>query len=385
MKKLLLVLVLLMLPVIALAADAPFTQEMIDRSLVQVGNTERIHRAIDKARRGEDVTIVYLGGSITEGAGAQPQATKCYAYQSAQHFAAQFMQEKHQLKYVNAGISGTPSLLGLMRAEKDVISKKPDVVFIEFAVNDSSDTVSRQVYESLVRKLLSCQSEPAVILLFTLTDTGYSCQAPMSAVGTHYNLGMISVKDAIQPALREGSLQWAHYSSDFAHPTTAGHTFVAELIGHYFAKAAETPAEPYALPEPTRHGDAWQALHNIAPGDAEIETTGSFQVGTSVCYTYRKGWIHRTNAGNDPMVLNVTGSRLVLSYKQENNKNVGRIDIFVDGKLKKTLNGNSTSAWGNIVTEYVFMGADEPHKVEIRMADGDEGKLFTLLDIAVVP
>ena len=46
--------------------------EMLERSLYRIGNTERINKAIEKAQSGEEVTIAFIGGSITEGAGAAP-------------------------------------------------------------------------------------------------------------------------------------------------------------------------------------------------------------------------------------------------------------------------------------------------------------------------
>ncbi len=54
-------------------------QKMIARSLIQTGNTYRIYRTIQRARLGEDVTLAYIGGSITQGAGATPIHTECYA------------------------------------------------------------------------------------------------------------------------------------------------------------------------------------------------------------------------------------------------------------------------------------------------------------------
>ena len=135
----------------AAAEESVFTQEMVERSLTAVGNTQRLHRAIDKAQKGEAVSIVYLGGSITEGAAAQPRTTKCYAYLSAQLFAEKFMADPGKLQYHNAGISGTPSLLGITRCQQDVLAHQPDIVFVEFAVNDSTDPFGRMAYESLVR------------------------------------------------------------------------------------------------------------------------------------------------------------------------------------------------------------------------------------------
>ena len=45
-------------------------QAMIDKSLVTVGATAPMLEKIKKAQDGEEVTIAYLGGSITEGISA---------------------------------------------------------------------------------------------------------------------------------------------------------------------------------------------------------------------------------------------------------------------------------------------------------------------------
>ena len=41
-------------------------REMIQRSLMNFGNTCRIERVIEKARDGKEVTLAYIGGSITQ-------------------------------------------------------------------------------------------------------------------------------------------------------------------------------------------------------------------------------------------------------------------------------------------------------------------------------
>lgn len=43
---------------------------MIERSLMNLGNTYRIRKAIEKARAGKEVTLAYIGGSITQGGGS---------------------------------------------------------------------------------------------------------------------------------------------------------------------------------------------------------------------------------------------------------------------------------------------------------------------------
>lgn len=41
---------------------------------------------------------------------------------------------------MNAGLSGTPSKLGILRLDRDVLAYEPDICFIEFAVNDGTET-----------------------------------------------------------------------------------------------------------------------------------------------------------------------------------------------------------------------------------------------------
>lgn len=390
-KLTVLLMTLCLLPVGAVLAEAKeensvFTQTMIERSLLSVGNTERIQAAIARAQRGEAITIAYLGGSITEGASAKPQATKCYAYLSAQLFAEKFMPDASKLMYVNAGISGTPSLLGITRVEQDVLSKKPDIVFVEFAVNDSGDAVSRDVYESLVRKLLNSETKPAVILLFTVLNSGNTSQGHMQQIGQQYDLGMISVKDAIWPEITLGNMKWSDYSADYAHPTTEGHAFVADLIGNYFDHAAATPAQPWTMPDETRYGKSFEALQNIRKDDPAIVSCGGFIWGPDRCYSYAMGWRHLAALqSREPFILELECQRLTIAFKQEKAGNRGKCEVWVDGRLMKTLPGQADNAWGNIVTEAIEIGSETAlHRIELRMAEGDEDKTFTILDIGYV-
>ena len=70
--------------------DSPEYQDMIENSLVSTGNNYRLKKVIEKCKRGEDVTIAYIGGSITQGAGGKPINTMCYAYRSYDAFCKLF-------------------------------------------------------------------------------------------------------------------------------------------------------------------------------------------------------------------------------------------------------------------------------------------------------
>ena len=107
---------------------------------MNMGNAYRIRKAIEKTRAGKEVTLAYIGGSITQGAGATPINTECYAYKSYQLFQKRFS-AKNNVKFIKAGVGGTPSELGMIRFDRDVLrdGQQPDIVVIEFAVNDEGD------------------------------------------------------------------------------------------------------------------------------------------------------------------------------------------------------------------------------------------------------
>ena len=73
-------------------------------------------------RAGQEVIISTLGGSVTEGAGPSSY-TQGYSYQFKDMFIEKYAANKDMVKFVPAGIGGTPSPMGLVRYQKDVVNK----------------------------------------------------------------------------------------------------------------------------------------------------------------------------------------------------------------------------------------------------------------------
>ena len=82
------------------------------------------------------LTVAYFGGSITAGAGASNES-KCY-----RALTTAWLKEKYpdaQITEINAAIGGTGTSLGMFRCDRDVLQHKPDLIFMEFAINDEGD------------------------------------------------------------------------------------------------------------------------------------------------------------------------------------------------------------------------------------------------------
>lgn len=355
---------------------------MVERSLVSTGNNYRMKKVIEQSQDGQATTIAYIGGSITEGFNGG--AENNYAKQSFHYFANTFG-TGNNVQYVNAGMAGTPSSIGLIRLERDVLQYEPDVVFVEFAVNDSNDGQSMAAFESLLRQLWNSNKEPAIVLIFTLTEDGYSAQNEMENIGRYYDLPMISVKNAISPELQEGTMSWSEYSDDTVHPDQNGHALITSFIEHYYEAVGneEKDSKPVA-PESTYYRKTFDNMMLMDAEHIQTAALGSF-VEDSTIKQFPKGWTHFPDTGNNSFMLDLTFSSLFIVTKESNSINTGTIEILIDGQIVQVINGYNSSGWNNPVHKLLLQDDQiEDHKVEIRMAEGSEDKVFSILAFGVV-
>ena len=199
------------------------------RSLVTTGQVARLERALAKARRGETVTIGVIGGSITQGAAAT-QPEKRYGNRLAAWWRQTF--PKANVLFVNAGIGATGSDYGALRANRDLLSHHPDFVVVEYAVNDPNSQAAAETLEGLVRQILRAPNQPAVLLLFTMNQDGGNAQEWQAKVGRHYDLPMVSFRDALWPEIHAGRMKWTDVEADAVHPNDRGHDYCARFIAH---------------------------------------------------------------------------------------------------------------------------------------------------------
>ena len=368
----------------------PVTMEdfMIQNSLMAQGNNYRLKKVIEKARAGEDVTLGFIGGSITEGYNAGTE--NIYA-----KLVYDFFKETYgtgdNVHYVNAGLSGTPSILGLIRSDRDLFAYEPDIIFIEFAVNDGTSQIHNTGYQSLINKSLSMENDPAVILLFSVIETGYTCQDNMNLFGFNYDLTRISVKNAIWNYIEDGSITWDDWSDDESHPNTWGHKMYADFIINYLKLAdAEKLDEEYTFSDKFSsgfdHTDLIMIDRSVNLPELGLTSTGSFTDKGDLA-SFNNGWKYEgTSDTCEAFTFTYTGKAMYIVFKDTNHSSYGTAEVYVDGAYKMSLDGNSSDGWFNPVTECLLRENEAAtHTVEIRMKAGEEGKAFSILAFGLVP
>lgn len=358
------------------------TEAMIRRAVVSEGNTARLADAMKRAQAGEKITIGTIGGSITQGTAASTTDER-YANRALQWWAKAF--PKAQLDFVNAGIGATDSYIGVHRADADLLSKKPDVVIVEFSVNDTDAALNLQTYDSLVRKILQAENHPAVILLFTTQEDGTSLQDTHMQIGTAYDLPMISYKNAVLPEIEAGSFTWKDISPDNIHPNSVGHGIIGELLWNYFnsvyAKLDQIDTSDLAFTAAPVTKDLYakgQLLDSTTLTPKDMEGFQQAQVSNQ----FPNDW---TTTESGTITFEVTGSNIgVLYYKTVDGKS-GQYSVYVDDRLIQVLDGDFTGGWGNYAQAQQVYTSDSPatHTVTIKQLAGTDLTQFTVLGLLV--
>lgn len=348
-------------------------QKMVERSLMTTGDMTRMANVLKKAENGEEITVAFIGGSITEGLTVAPSHPElCWANLSYEWLCEKYPNTK--INYVNAGLSGTPSILGNVRLERDVLAHTPDICFVEFAVNDGNSNDYKQAYESLVRTLLSQDNDMAVVLLFTVIESGHTCQPHMSEIGNNYKLPMISEPDSLGVEFSEGRMTWQDYSDDQSHPNQYGHTVVRDFITHYFETVMavvddNTGTVDRTLPAAV-FSDKYVNMHFIDSEKLTAELVGFEKNNTHTAF--QNGWMYRGDE-EASIKFTINCKALQMIYKANKSKNFGTADIYIDGELKMSVASNQSDGWNNPVTALIIDNDETAeHTVEIKMPGGEK-------------
>ncbi|HAT12012.1 MAG TPA: hypothetical protein DCS97_15845 [Planctomycetes bacterium] len=180
--------------------------------------------AASKLQRGGPFTIVFLGGSITVGGSADG-----YVEQTAAWLRKAYPQTV--ITCVNAGISGTDSGFGAKRFDRDVLAHKPDLVLIEFSVNDGDADHTRDM-ERMVHKTWLADPTTDLVFFYTLAQRHLEDYAagvlPKAAafherVAAHYGVPTIGLAHDVAAQLASGTLAWETFAKDSCHPIASGY------------------------------------------------------------------------------------------------------------------------------------------------------------------
>lgn len=330
------------------------------------------------------VRIGYIGGSITEANHGWRDLTFSWF---------QLIYPQTAFYQVDAGVGGTASDLGVFRLEHDILSEKPDLIFVEFAVNDHDQQLSKaliiQSMEGIVRKtwaafpytdicFIYATSENIVRDLTEKKKSNYAVGA-MEEVAGYYGIPSINLGLKIAQLYQKGKLilsgapeKNAHtivFTRDRTHPLPAsGYPLYASTVVKYLKEMSRLDKEPWphvlSRPLDPYH---WQNAVMVPIADTHLE-------GDWEPLPEEAGLMRRFNRfmpviykGEPGAVMRFSFEGSVLGIYDCIGPGTGIIDITIDGIAQKKYRFDTYCYYDR--KSYFFLDRlrDGKHQVKIRV------------------
>jgi lysophospholipase L1-like esterase len=346
------------------AETLPAAESLLPAAIVSAGNQGRLHDVFRKAGGGGKIVIGVIGGSITQGAACQDPKRRYHGVM-LDWWRRTFPEATFEL--VNAGIGATGSDYGAMRVERDLLSRNPDLVVLEYAVNDKNTRERAESYEGVVRKILNAPGKPALVLLFMMNSQGGNAQEWQAKIGNHYALPMVSYRDALWPEIQAGRLAWEQLSPDTVHPNADGHAFAGELLCGLLAKARKenTPESvtsvEVALPQPLLSS----LFENTTLRDgADLKPVSNQGWEFDGTHPKSAGW--KSATPGSAIAFEIEGEAIFLAFWRINGP-MGKASVSVDGSAPILMDAWFDQTWGGY-RNMISVGKDlKPGKHVVRV------------------
>ncbi len=194
------------------------------------------------------VNIVAHGHSVPAGYFRTPAVSSLEAYPNLLRIR---LAEKYPHAVINVivtAIGGENSAKGALRFDAEVLTHKPDVLLIDYALNDRGIGLdsAKAAWKAMIQK---AQVSGAKIILFTPTpDQTTKLDDPSEPLNQHaeqirklaqeFHVGLVDSLAAFKAELARGTAL-SNLMSQVNHPNARGHRLVAEELNKWFTPTSQ--------------------------------------------------------------------------------------------------------------------------------------------------
>ena len=193
--------------------------------------------------KNKTINLVFHGHSVPAGYFKTPvvNTLKSYPYQVLEQLKGLYPLAVTNV--INTAIGGENSINGEKRFKKDVLNHNPDVIFIDYALNDRGVGLekSKQAWEKMIKAAL--KKNIKVILLTPSPDMGVDILDSTTVLNQHaeqikllsntFNVGLIDSYALFKEKATSGE-GVINYMSQINHPNEKGHRLISNEILRYF-------------------------------------------------------------------------------------------------------------------------------------------------------
>lgn len=218
----------------SLTAQVAQTQNYLDNVKLEMENKWPNNRTVNVVFHGHSVPSGYWSGGVVKTLEAYPHLT--------------LVNIKSQYPYavvnvITTSVGGENAAQGARRFTKDVLPLKPDVLFIDYALNDRKGglKIACVAWEKMIKeaKLKGIK----VVVMTPTPDTKEDIRDDNTPLAQHamqirqlaekYNVGLVDSYQCFKTLVEDGGSISA-YMAQNNHPNEKGHKLVSELITDFF-------------------------------------------------------------------------------------------------------------------------------------------------------
>lgn len=195
-------------------------------------------KTLQKLNSGEEVIIAALGDSLTYGWMTELGYLDYLKSMLKKKFPGS------RFKLVNRGVPGDTASDGLRRVDNDVISLLPDLVLIQFALNDAYTDFTPEEFRKNIDSIISrikdnSSSEIALLTSVALLDPygkriAQEFYKKILESGSENNIPVVSVHKYWEKKISSGVMHSLLVQGDGIHPTEKGYELMAEAVFELF-------------------------------------------------------------------------------------------------------------------------------------------------------
>ena len=231
-------------------------------------NAYKLSNTMNKLQSGKTVNVVYYGGSVTGGTGSSDPEKKSWRALTTEFLKSQ---TSGTVNAVNSALGGTGSYLGAARFEQSVLAYDPDLLFIEFAINDKYSDLSVQQskadIEYMIRKLNAKNPCADIVIVLVTNDSLYGSQYPTynahREVADHYGVPIVDFGCELYNKFKGSSESFKKLLSDSVHPNDEGYRAYADImIAALKEMLVSAPDAPHNMPASKLCKNGFSTLKN---------------------------------------------------------------------------------------------------------------------------
>lgn len=337
----------------------------------------RLSRTIDALNKGA-LTVGFIGGSITD-----PRP----GFNWPEGVCAWLVEQYPGLRLTveNAAIGATGSDLAVFRAERDLINRGCDIVFIEFAVNDGGTPAEQRMRtrEGLVRKLLT-RAKCDIVFTYTYaqgmyaemtTGTMPATIAEFENLAEHYQIGSVWMALHALQEVQKGRMRWEEWLPDGLHPQFRGSASYAQSVNLFLEKELARQSTPLIIPtgdntpEPL-NANNWEKSY-LLPFD-NVQLIGPWTIRRCASMVWIDQVLH-TAAVGAKLAFDFNGRGLLLGF--DFGRSSAEFRYQIDGGEWKESNRDRPDWCGESGWLRTFLVSEElsdgKHTFEMEVVHGD--------------